>query len=130
MACSHNMVVFRGGENALRDLQPLLGVIPEARLNLVIFHLKKGDTQLAYDLIKGLEPSLPQECAHLCPVSGCLLSFPAVAGCTWCSSRHLTISKLLSASTYTAARGWKPEINRVVCQQTLQGQCIARCRNP
>lgn len=60
VACRHNMVVFRGGENALRDLQPLLGVIPEARLNLVIFHLRKGDTQLAYDLIQGLEPSLPQ----------------------------------------------------------------------
>lgn len=60
----HNLVVFRGGENALRDLQPLLGVIPEARLNLVIFHLKKGDTQLAFDLIKGLDASLPQACYH------------------------------------------------------------------
>lgn len=65
LVCSHNLVVFRGGENALRELQPLLGIIPEARLNLVIYHLKKGDTQLAFDLMKGLEPSLPQVCVAL-----------------------------------------------------------------
>jgi intraflagellar transport protein 56 len=36
----HNIVVFRGGENALQTLPPLIDVIPEARLNLVIYHLK------------------------------------------------------------------------------------------
>jgi intraflagellar transport protein 56 len=36
----HNLVVSRGGENALQTLPPLIDVIPEARLNLVIYHLK------------------------------------------------------------------------------------------
>ncbi|KAF0978525.1 hypothetical protein FDP41_002345 [Naegleria fowleri] len=52
----HNMVVFRNGENALQVLPPLLDVLPEARLNLVIYHLKNGDVDEAYELIKDLEP--------------------------------------------------------------------------
>lgn len=35
-------VVFRGGEGALQVLPPLIDVIPEARLNLVIYYLKQG----------------------------------------------------------------------------------------
>ena len=35
-------VVFRGGKGALQVLPPLVDVIPEARLNLVIYHLKQG----------------------------------------------------------------------------------------
>lgn len=58
---THNLVVFRGGENALQVLPPLLDFIPEARLNLAIFHLRNEDVQEAYDLIKDLEPSAPQE---------------------------------------------------------------------
>jgi hypothetical protein len=56
----HNLVVFRGGEHALRDLQPLLGIIPEARLNLVIHYMRKGEVDQAFDLIKDLEPTMPQ----------------------------------------------------------------------
>lgn len=40
----HNLVVFRNGENALQVLPPLVDVIPEARLNLVIYHLRRGET--------------------------------------------------------------------------------------
>ena len=36
----HNLVVFREGENALQVLPPLVDVVPEARLNLVIYYLK------------------------------------------------------------------------------------------
>ena len=39
----HNLVVFRGGENALQTLPPLIDVIPEARLNLVIYYLKNDE---------------------------------------------------------------------------------------
>ncbi|KAM6306928.1 LOW QUALITY PROTEIN: intraflagellar transport protein 56-like [Podargus strigoides] len=46
-------VVFRG-EGALQ-------VIPEARLNLVIYYLQQDDVQEAYNLIKDLEPTAPQE---------------------------------------------------------------------
>jgi intraflagellar transport protein 56 len=54
-------VIFRGGEGALQVLPPLLGVVGEARLNLAIYHLKQGNTEEAYKLIKDVEPSSPQE---------------------------------------------------------------------
>ncbi|KAG5279003.1 hypothetical protein AALO_G00105060 [Alosa alosa] len=57
----HNLVVFRGGEGALQILPPLIDVIPEARLNLVIYYLRQDDVQEAYNLIKDLEPTTPQE---------------------------------------------------------------------
>nr|XP_018907402.1 PREDICTED: intraflagellar transport protein 56 [Bemisia tabaci] len=57
----HNLVVFRGGDKALQVLPPLVDVIPEARLNLVIYHLKQNEYQEAHELIKNLEPTVPQE---------------------------------------------------------------------
>ena len=35
-------VVFQNGEGALQVLPPLVDVIPEARLNLVIYYLREG----------------------------------------------------------------------------------------
>merc|ERR1711871_153269 len=57
----HNLVVFQGGQNALRVLPPLAGFVPEARLNLVIYHLRKNEVQQAFDLVKDLEPTTPPE---------------------------------------------------------------------
>jgi len=57
----HNLVVFRAGENALQVLPQLLDYIPEAKLNLVIYYLKNNETMEAYEIIKDLEPSIPQE---------------------------------------------------------------------
>jgi intraflagellar transport protein 56 len=57
----HNLVVFRGGENALQVLPPLVDVMPEARLNLVIFYLKNDQTKDAYNLIKDMECVVPKE---------------------------------------------------------------------
>ncbi|XP_056379757.1 intraflagellar transport protein 56 isoform X2 [Hyla sarda] len=57
----HNLVVFRAGEGALQVLPPLVDVIPEARLNLVIYYLRQDDVQEAFNLIKDLDPSTPQE---------------------------------------------------------------------
>jgi len=57
----HNTVVFRKGDNALQVLPPLLDLIPEARLNLVIYHLTNNEIMEGYSLIKDLEPSTPQE---------------------------------------------------------------------
>lgn len=57
----HNLVVFRGGENALQVLPPLIDIIPEARLNLIIYHLKSDSVQEAYKLIKDVEPTVPRE---------------------------------------------------------------------
>lgn len=57
----HNLVVFRGGENALQVLPPLVDVIPEARLNLVIHHLKNEEVNEAFQLIKDMECVVPKE---------------------------------------------------------------------
>ncbi|XP_057700252.1 intraflagellar transport protein 56 [Corythoichthys intestinalis] len=57
----HNLVVFGGGEGALQVLPPLIDVIPEARLNLVIYYLRQDDVQEAYNLIQDLDPSKPSE---------------------------------------------------------------------
>ncbi|CAH8440964.1 unnamed protein product [Heterobilharzia americana] len=57
----HNLVVFRNGEGALQVLPPLIDVLPEARLNLIIFHLKNDELQEAYELTKEIDPSTPQE---------------------------------------------------------------------
>lgn len=57
----HNMVVFSQGEGALQVLPQLVEYIPEARLNLVIYYLRHDGIQEAYELIKDLEPSTPQE---------------------------------------------------------------------
>lgn len=57
----HNLVVFRGGESALQVLPPLIDVIPEARLNLVIYYLRQDDIQEAYNHFKDVSPTTPQE---------------------------------------------------------------------
>lgn len=57
----HNLVVFRNGENALQVLPQLVEIIPEARLNLVIYHLRTDEVTEAYNLIKDLEPAVPRE---------------------------------------------------------------------
>jgi intraflagellar transport protein 56 len=57
----HNLVVFRGGENALQVLPPLIDVVPEARLNLVIYYLKNDDVNEAFNLIKDMECVVPKE---------------------------------------------------------------------
>lgn len=57
----HNLVVFRGGENALQVLPPLVDVIPEARLNLVVYYLKNEQVEDAYGLIKDMECLVPKE---------------------------------------------------------------------
>ncbi|KXS09778.1 TPR-like protein [Gonapodya prolifera JEL478] len=57
----HNLVVFRNGEGALQVFPALTDVLPEARLNLVIHHLRADDTQAGYTLMKDVEPATPQE---------------------------------------------------------------------
>jgi intraflagellar transport protein 56 len=55
-----SQVVFRNGEGALQVFPSLLDVINEARLNLVIFHLRNDDVVSAFNLMKELEPATPQ----------------------------------------------------------------------
>jgi len=57
----HNLTVFRNGENALKVLPPLIEAFPEARLNLVIYHLKNDEVEEALKYIKDHQPSTPRE---------------------------------------------------------------------
>uniref|UniRef100_A0A0A1X1Y2 Tetratricopeptide repeat protein 26 n=1 Tax=Zeugodacus cucurbitae TaxID=28588 RepID=A0A0A1X1Y2_ZEUCU len=57
----HNLVVFRNGEGAMQTFPTLLNIVPEARLNLAIYHLKNGNVQEAHALIKELQPTVPHE---------------------------------------------------------------------
>lgn len=58
----HNLVVFRNGEDALQVLPPMLnGGIPEARLNLIIYHLRHEQIDEAYELIKDIQPMTSSE---------------------------------------------------------------------
>ena len=53
--------VFRNGEGALQTFTPLIDAVPEARLNLVVYHLKNDDIVSAFNLLKDFEPSTPPE---------------------------------------------------------------------
>ena len=55
------MVVFQQGERALQILPPIVGTVPEARLNLVIYHMHHQEVQEAYELMREIEPTSPQE---------------------------------------------------------------------
>ena len=57
----HNLVVFRSGESALHVLPPLIDILPEARLNLAIYHVKNNEFAKAYDLMKDVEPKHTNE---------------------------------------------------------------------
>ncbi|CAH1116872.1 unnamed protein product [Phaedon cochleariae] len=57
----HNLVVFRDGEDAMQIFPSLVDIVPEARLNLVIHYLRNDDTKEAFDLLKDLQPAVPQE---------------------------------------------------------------------
>ena len=54
-------IVSGQGEGALQVFPQLVDVIPEARLNLVIYYLQHDGVQDAYELIKDVEPSTPPE---------------------------------------------------------------------
>lgn len=58
---THNKCVFSSGENALKVFPPLIDVFPEARLNLVIYHMKKGNWEDAFKIVQDIEPSNPKE---------------------------------------------------------------------
>lgn len=60
-ALAHNMCIFRGGADASRVLPPLLDSVPEARLNLIVYHLKAGDIRSAHEVAEDLKPTVPVE---------------------------------------------------------------------
>uniref|UniRef100_A0A668A6U0 Intraflagellar transport protein 56 n=1 Tax=Myripristis murdjan TaxID=586833 RepID=A0A668A6U0_9TELE len=107
----HNLVVFRGGEGALQVLPPLIDVIPEARLNLVIYYLRQDDVQEAYNLIKDLVPTTPQEYILKGVVNAAL-------GQEICSRDHLKIAQQF----FQLVGGSASE-----CDTIPGRQCMASC---
>lgn len=57
----HNLSVFRNGENALKIFPPLSEIYPEAKLNLIIHYVKKGEIEVAYRMVKDLDPVTSKE---------------------------------------------------------------------
>lgn len=107
----HNLVVFRGGENALQVLPPLIDIIPEARLNLVIYYLKNEEVNQAYKLVKDMEPVVPKEYIIKAVVH-------AVIGQSEDSKEHLGIAQKL----FQLVGGSATE-----CDTIPGRQCMASC---
>lgn len=51
---------------SVQVLPPLVGEVPEARLNLTVCYLRRGDAARALGLLRGMEPSTAFE--HICKV--------------------------------------------------------------
>lgn len=107
----HNLVVLRGGENAMQTLPPLVDVIPEAKLNLVIYHLKNQEIEEAFNLMKDVEPTTPKEYILKAVVH-------AVVGQQADSKEHLKISQQL----FQLVGGSASE-----CDTIPGRQCMASC---
>lgn len=103
--------MFRSGENALQVLPPLLDIMPEARLNLVIYYLKNEEIQEAYKLVKDMEPVVPKEYIIKAVVH-------AVIGMNDDSKEHLTIAQKLYQLVGTSA---------TECDTIPGRQCMASC---
>ena len=52
----HNLCVFKNGEDGLKIFPPLVGVIPEALLNLAVIHLKESNAEEAFKLLSDFQP--------------------------------------------------------------------------
>ncbi|RYY34712.1 hypothetical protein EON62_03050, partial [archaeon] len=57
----HNLVVFRNGDSAQRVLPQLIDAVPEARMNLATYHLRAGNVDEAFELMRDVSPVLPPE---------------------------------------------------------------------
>ncbi|CAJ0932071.1 unnamed protein product, partial [Mesorhabditis belari] len=58
---THNSVVFKNGDGALQVLPALIDVIPEARINLVLYYLRRQEIEHALSLVEELEPQQAPE---------------------------------------------------------------------
>ncbi len=57
----HNQSVFQGGVNALKVFPPLQELYPEAKLNLIIHHLKENQIEEAFKKTHDMKPLTPRE---------------------------------------------------------------------
>ena len=108
---NHNLVVFKNGEGALQVLPSLVDVLPEARLNLIIYHLRNENIDSAYELIKDVDPSTPQEYVLKAMVN-------AVIGQDTASREHLKLAQ----QQFQLVGGSASE-----CDTISGRQCMASC---
>ena len=92
-------------------LPPLLEVIPEARLNLVIYYLKNDEIDEAFKLVKNLETVIPKEYILKAVVH-------AVIGQNTDSKEHLKMAQQL----FQLVGGSATE-----CDTIPGRQCMASC---
>ncbi|EGT55781.1 hypothetical protein CAEBREN_10651 [Caenorhabditis brenneri] len=59
--CRHNLVLFKNCETALQVLPSLMKHVPEARLNLILYHLNRDNLKDAMSLCRDFEPQTPYE---------------------------------------------------------------------
>ncbi|CAI2343379.1 unnamed protein product [Caenorhabditis sp. 36 PRJEB53466] len=59
--CKHNLVLFKNCETALQVLPSLMKHVPEARLNLILYHLNKNNINDAFELANDLDPTTPYD---------------------------------------------------------------------
>jgi intraflagellar transport protein 56 len=53
----HNVIVFHDGAEGLRELPPLVAVLPEARFNLAVLYMRENQPLEAYNLIQSMKPA-------------------------------------------------------------------------
>jgi intraflagellar transport protein 56 len=56
----HNIVVFEGGQKALKVLSDLLDKVPEARLNLAVYYMQHKEIEAAAELMDNVKASCSQ----------------------------------------------------------------------
>uniref|UniRef100_A0A1I7TVB2 Intraflagellar transport protein 56 n=2 Tax=Caenorhabditis tropicalis TaxID=1561998 RepID=A0A1I7TVB2_9PELO len=59
--CKHNLVLFKNCETALQVLPSLMKHVPEARLNLILYHLNRNYVKDAMGLCREFDPITPHE---------------------------------------------------------------------
>ena len=58
---AHNISHLNTAPCLMQVLPPLVGVCPEARLNMAIYHLRRGEAEQAFKVVKDLDPVAPPE---------------------------------------------------------------------
>jgi intraflagellar transport protein 56 len=112
----HNMAVFDNEENSnsnkLKVFSSLIDIIPEAKLNLIIYYLRNDQVNQAYNLIKDIQPQNTKE-----------YILKAVVHCLLGQQGDKNQDHLKKAQTYFQSIG----ASASECD-TIEGrQCMASC---
>ncbi len=112
----HNMAVYESEENPvfnkLKVFSSLIDIIPESKLNLIIYYLRNDQITQAYNLIKDLQPNNTKE-----------YILKAIVHCLLGQQSEKNQEHLKKAQTYFQSIG----ASATECD-TIEGrQCMASC---